>query len=119
MLVKIIGFIWVIFGILVLIKPQILKKKLQTKSIKKLKRSLFLLTIILSATLIITAFKAQGLLSKILMVIGILGIFKGFIFLSNKGAEKLIGLSSRMSLGLYRLGGAIYIVIGLSILKFL
>ena len=36
MIVKIIGLIWVVWGILILIKPEILRKKLQTKGNKKL-----------------------------------------------------------------------------------
>jgi len=118
-IVKIIGFIWVIWGILVLIKPEILRKKLQTKGSKKLKKNLFLLTLFLSITLIIASLKASGLLPKILLVLGIIGIFKAFIFLKSKASDRLIAFSASLPLTVYRAGGALYIVIGLSIVKFL
>lgn len=117
MIAKIIGLIWVVWGILILIKPEILRKKLQTKGIKKLKKNLFLLTLFLSITLIVASFKASGL-SKILLVLGIVGIFKAFIFLKSKASDKLIAFSANLSLSVYRAGGAFYIILGLSIIKF-
>ncbi len=119
MIAKIIGLIWIVWGILILIKPEILRKKLQTKGSKKLKKNLFLLTLFLSITLIIASFKASGLLPKTLLVMGILGIFKAFIFLKSKASDKLIAFSSSLPLTVYRAGGSLYIVIGLSIMKFL
>jgi len=119
MIAKIIGLIWIVWGILILIKPEILRKKLQTKGSKKLKKNLFLLTLFLSITLIMASFKASGLLPKILLVLGIMGIFKAFIFLKSKASDKLIAFASSLSLTVYRVGGALYIAIGLSIMKFL
>ena len=119
MIVKIIGLIWVVWGILILIKPEILRKKLQTKGNKKLKKNLFLLTLFLSITLIIASFKASGLLPKILLVLGIIGIFKAFIFLKSKASDKLVAFSSSLSLTIYRVGGALYVVLGLIMMKFL
>ena len=118
MIAKIIGLVWVIWGIVILIKPEILRKKLQTKGSKKLKKNLFLLTLFLSFTLIIASFKADGLLPKVILVLGISGIFKAFILLKSKASDKLIAFLSNLSLTVYRSGGAFYIVIGLSIMKF-
>jgi len=119
MITKIIGIIWVAWGILILVKPEVLRKKLQTKGSKKLKKNLFLLTLFLSVTLIIASLKASGLLPKILLVLGIMGIFKAFIFLKSKASDRLIAVSAGLSLSVYRAGGAIYIVLGLSMMKFL
>lgn len=118
MIAKIIGLIWVVWGILILVKPEILRKKLQTKGIKKLKKNLFLLTLFLSITLIIASLKASGLLPKVLLILGIIGIFKAFIFLKSKASDKLIAFSANLSLSVYRAGGAFYIILGLSIIKF-
>ncbi len=119
MIAKIIGIIWVIWGIVILVKPEILRKKLQTKGSKKLKKNLFLLTLFLSITLIIASLKASGLLPKILLVLGIIGIFKAFIFLKSKASDKLIAFSANLSLSVYRAGGALYLVLGLIMMKFL
>jgi len=116
---RIIGMIWVILGILILIKPEILRKKLQTKGNKKLKKNLFLLTLFLSLTLIIAALKADGILVKVLLVFGVLGIFKAFIFLKSKASDKLIAFSANLSLSVYRVGGAFYIILGLIMMKLL
>ncbi|NQT28238.1 MAG: hypothetical protein HQ570_01415 [Candidatus Omnitrophica bacterium] len=119
MIAKIIGLIWVVWGILIFVKPEILRKKLQTKGSKKLKKNLFLLTLFLSITLIIASFKADGLLPKILLVLGIIGIFKAFIFLKSKASDKLIAFSSNLSLSVYRVGGVFYVILGLYMMKFL
>lgn len=119
MIAKIIGLIWVIWGVIVLVKPEALRKKLQIKGSKKLKKSLFLLILFFSFTLIIAALKADGILFKVLIVLGLLGLFKAFIFLKSKVSDKLIELSSKLSLAIYRAAGAIYIVIGLSLMKLL
>ncbi len=119
MLGKIIGLIWVAWGILILIKPEVLRKKLQTMGSKKLKKNLFLLTLFLSITLIIASSKADGLLVKILLVFGIMGIFKAFVFLKSKASDKLIAFSANLSLNVYRAGGAFYIVLGLIMMKFI
>jgi len=119
MITKIIGIIWVVWGILILVKPEVLRKKLQTKGSKKIKKNLFLLTLFLSITLIIVSLKVSGLLPKILLILGVIGIFKAFIFLKSKASDKLIAFSANLSLSIYRIGGAMYIVLGLAIMKFL
>ena len=119
MIAKIIGLIWVVWGIMILIKPEILRKKLQTKGSKKLKKNLFLLTLFLSITLIIASLKASGLLPKVLLVLGIIGIFKAFIFLKSKASDKLIAFSANLSLTVYRVGGVLYVILGLCMMKFI
>ena len=118
MFIKIIAWIWIILGVLFLIKPDFLKKRLQKKGAKKLKKTLFVISLALAITLIVVAFKYQGILPKVLVVLGILGIIKAFLFLKAKSAEKLIEWSAKQPLVLFRVGGGIYLVIGLAILKF-
>lgn len=119
MIAKIIGFIWVVWGILILIKPGILRNSLQKKGSKKIKKNLFLLTLFLSITLIIASLKASGLLPKVLLVLGIIGIFKAFIFLKSKASDKLIAFSANLSLTVYRVGGVLYVILGLCMMKFI
>jgi len=118
MLAKIFGLFWIVIGILFFIKPQLLRKRLQTKSIKKLKKQLFVLTLFLSIILILAALKASGLLPKIVVILGIIGIFKAFLILSSKVSDKMISWSAQRSLNFFRFGGAVYVVIGIILLNF-
>ncbi len=119
MLVKIIGVFWIIIGILFILKPQLLQKRLQKKSTKKIRKNLFLLALFLAFTLILASLRSQGLLPKMIMVLGIIGIIKAFLFLNAKAAGKLIAWISQKPVSIFRLGGAAYVLLGVIMWKFL
>jgi len=103
-------------GVLFLLRPQMLRKSLQKKSVKKLKKALFLITIVLSILLIITTWKMQGILSKIVMVLGIIGIFKAFFLLKAKAADKILDWYIKKPIGFFRIAACFYILMGIAIL---
>ena len=119
MLTIIIGWFWVIIGVFFLIKPQALQKKLQRKGSKRIKKTLFFLTLALSVTLILATIKHQGVLPKVIMIVGIIGLLKAFILLKSKASDKLIAWSANQPLILYRVGGVAYIAVGVALIKFL
>jgi len=119
MLIKIIGILWILLGILFILKPQILQKRLQKKSTKKVRKNLFLLALFLAFTLILASLKSQGILPKIIMILGIIGIIKAFTFLNAKAAEKLISWISSKPVSIFRLGGVAYVLLGIIMWKFL
>ena len=116
MLVKIFGWMWVVAGILFLWKPQLLKNRLQKKSLKRLRKYTFLLAIFLGLLLIGVARNFHSLLAKIIMVLGIIGVFKGIFLLKAKTADKLIQWSAARPLIFFRMGACLYILIGVIIL---
>ena len=118
MLIKLFAWLWIIMGIISIIKPQFLQKRLQKKATKKLKKILFLITLCVAVALILASFKVAGLLPKIIMLIGIVGIFKAFFFLKSKSADKIIEWTAKQPLNFFRAGGAIYVIIGVIILNF-
>ena len=116
MFVKILGYIWLVVGILFLLKPQILKNRLQKKGLKKLRKYFVLLALILGALLISIGFKFQGILAKIVMILGILGIFEGIFLLKAKASDKIIEWFAAKPLIYFRLGACFYIAIGIILL---
>lgn len=116
MLVKILGWFWIGMGILFLLKPELLRKRLQKKSFKKFKKYLFSFLLVLSGLLIAAAWRAEGLLAKVVMIFGIMGIFKAFFFLKAKGAEKFMEWFADKPLILFRFGATFHIVLGTIIL---
>jgi len=74
---------------------------------------------LLAGGLVSVSFKIEGILSKILMIIGIVGAVKAFFLLKSKVAEKLAEWFSRQPLILFRIGGLAYLMVGLAILTFL
>lgn len=118
MLLKILAWFWIVLGILSLIWPQLLKKRLTKKSYKRVRKILFLAAIFLSLSLISISFKLTGLLPKIIAIIGIVAIFKVVFVLKGRASDRLVEWFQNKPLILFRLAGAIYLVIGLIILKF-
>ncbi len=119
MLTTIIGWFWIILGVLFIIKPDFLKKRLVKKGNKRVKRTLFFAALILSFTLIAAALKHQGLLPKIIVILGVIGIIKAVIILKSKASDKLLAWAAGRSLLFYRAGGLAYVIIGVILVKFL
>ena len=117
MLIKLLGWFWIITGILFFLRPEMLRKRLQKKTLKKLKKYLFLIVIALSLFLIAAAWKSEGLLSKIVMVLGIIGILKGFFLLKAKAAEKILEWFIKQPLIFFRFCAALQVIIGIIILR--
>lgn len=103
-------------GILFLLRPEMLKKSLKRESLKKVKKILFLIVLVVSFLLIGVAWNSKGPLSKIVMVLGIIGVFKGFFLLKAKAADKIIEWFTNQPLIFFRLGASLYILIGIMIL---
>lgn len=117
MLIKFFGWFWIVAGILFLCKPLLLKNRLQKKSLKKIRKYLFLLAVLLGSLLIAVSRNFQGFSAKIVMFLGIVGIFKGFFLLKGKIADKMIQWFIAQPLIFFRMGACLYIIVGITILK--
>lgn len=118
MVMRIFGVLWILSGIYFLLKPKALLKTIQKKGVKKFKKLLFGLGIFLSVTLISFGLKQPGVLSKIILIFGIVGIFKSLFILKAKASEKIINWSLKLPPYIFRLGGVLYIIIGFVLIIF-
>ena len=119
MISKIIGIIWLIFGVWWLIKPQSLMRFFG-KKIRKQRFKLFILFLILFGSP--TAgffFKASTLWLKILIVIGFIIIIKLFLNISQRAGNRVNNYLSGLPLIYYRLFSLGVIIVGLIFLKIL
>jgi len=117
MLVKFMGWLLVVWGIIFLLKPEALRNKLVKKGIKRLKKTLFLITFAVSILFITTAFKMHGVISKVILVFGIMGIIKAFLFLKEKTGQKMLDLATNMPIICFRIGAIFYIALGVMMLR--
>jgi len=117
MLATILGWFFIIMGILFVIWPQVLRNRLLKKSYKTMRRYFVLLSIFLGILLIKVSWGYEGLLPKIIVALGIIGIFKGFFLLKSKAAEKMSAWFAGQPLILFRAGAAFHILIGIAILN--
>lgn len=116
MLVRIVGYIWLAVGILFLIRPQMLKNRLLKKGLRRLRKYFILLALALGGLLIPIGFKFQGIFAKIVMILGILAIFKGFLLLNSKTSAAFMDWAAKLPLRYYRMGACFHIAIGVIIL---
>ena len=116
MLVSILGWFWVVTGVIFLIWPNFLKKRLQKKSYKIIRRYLFVVGIFLSVMLISVGLKATGAISKIILVIGLIALIKAVFLVKAKAAEKLVEFFIKQSLIMFRFWALVQIAIGVLIL---
>lgn len=116
MLLKIFGWFWIVAGLIFLLKPQILKNRLQKKGLKKLRKYFFALSLVLGGLLISVGLRFHGLLAKIIMIIGIIAIFKALFLLKAKAADRLMDWSASQPLILFRIGACFWILTGVIIL---
>lgn len=94
MLISIFGWLWIIAGTIFMLKPQMMRNRLQKKGMKKLRKYFFLLSIILGGLLISAGWHYEGILAKLIVVVGIIAIIKGLILIKAKAADKMVGVAS-------------------------
>lgn len=116
MLLKILGWIWLISGIFFLLKPQRFRDKLQKTSAKKLKRFFFWLALTLSILLITAVWNVHGTVATILKILGVIGLFKAAFFLKAKAADAVLEWYVSRPVKFFRFSAIGLIVMGAFIL---
>ena len=117
MLLKILGWFWIVSGVLFVLKPSLLRSRLQRKSYRTFRKYFFLLAVSLGIVFAKVAWTLDDFrLRTALIVVGIIAIARGFFFLKAKAAEKVISWFTRQSLAVFRIGALVQILIGSGIL---
>ena len=89
MFLSILGWFWIITGALFLLRPDMLRRRLQKKSTKIVKRYLFVIILFFASMLVAAGLKAHGVPAKIIMILGVIGVFKGLFLLRAKASDKI------------------------------
>ncbi len=118
MLTNIIGILWIIAGLIGVIWPLRVKKKLARKVTRRMRRVVFGFIIVFGFSLIISVFKTQGMISKIIGVVGLVLAIKGIMLLTSKASEKMLGWWSERPVIVFRIQGIVVLVIGVALVVF-
>ena len=113
MIAKILGTIWILLGILWVIRPQMLRRRLLKKMNRRMRWAVygFIFVFVFSLTGIVI--KAQGLLFKIAGLIGIFLAARYVLSITSKASEKIARLGSEKSLLFFRIWGIVVFVSGI------
>jgi hypothetical protein len=103
-------------GILFLLYPESLRKRLRKKALRKIRRYLFACAIALGILLISTGWQYEGLFPKILILVGIIAILKGVFFLKSKAADKVTEWILKQPVIFFKIFAACQIILGFLII---
>ncbi|MEA3328863.1 MAG: hypothetical protein U9Q08_03945 [Candidatus Omnitrophota bacterium] len=112
MVADILGTIWVLLGLLWIIKPRMLRNRLAKKMNRKMRWIVYGFIIMLAFSLLGVVMKAQGIPLKIAGSIGILIAVKGILTVKSKASEKIAGFWTDRPLVFFRIWGGIILVSG-------
>jgi hypothetical protein len=118
MLNTVFGTVWILAGIYIVVKPTALQKRLEKKGSRRLRAVLIAVGLFLSGTLVSFGWQHEGMLPKILMVLGIVGAIKVLVMVRGKGMAMMLALSAKIPPHVLRFGGACYIAIGSYLILF-
>ena len=118
MIAKIIGSIWIILGIVWLIKPEGLKNRLKKKMGRRAKWIICVAILILSFSMIGSAFGAPGMLPKIIAIIGIIMVIRIIIMVTSKTSEKIFNWWADRPIIVFRVWALIFLMVGVSMVFF-
>ena len=116
MLTKILGVIWILLGVLWLIKPEMLKKRLKKKMNRKIKWIVFGFVVMFGFIMIGSVFKTPGVLPKIIGIIGMILVIKGIILVTSKTSDRIFGWLEDRPLKIFRIWALVFLAIGLAML---
>ncbi|NQS99653.1 MAG: hypothetical protein HQ595_01100 [Candidatus Omnitrophica bacterium] len=116
MLSNILGIIWILLGLLWILKPQMLRRRLIKKTNRKIKWAVFIFTIVLAFSLIGTVFKAEGILLRVVGLVGIFLAVKAIFLLTAKSSTKLADWANKRALVFFRTWGVVVLLLGIFLL---
>ncbi len=117
MLLKILGWMWALGGVCFLWQPEWLRSALKKKSIKTMRGILFGVIMFVSALFIKGAWGVPGVLAKIVVVFGVIGVFKAFFVLKAKAAEMVIQWFVRQPVWVFRAAAIVQLLVGIILLN--
>jgi hypothetical protein len=116
MLSKILGAIWILLGLFWLIKPDALKERLKRKMNRRMKRVIYGFILVFGFLMMMSAFKAQGLLAKVIGIAGMVIAIKAIILITSKASEKMFEWWAGRSLVFFRIWALIILGIGVMLM---
>ncbi len=90
MLLKILGWGWIIAGLLLLLKPEWLRDQIKKRSMDTIRGLIFGIAFVLGLLLIVAAWGRHAWLAKVVQACGVLGLIGGAYFLNVKAAAGVI-----------------------------
>ena len=112
MLSKILGAVWIVLGVVWLIKPEILKNRLKRKMTRRMRWVVYGFILMFGFLIVGSVLKVPGILSKVVGIIGMIIAIKAIILITSKTSEKLFDWWAERPLKYFRIWALFIIAIG-------
>jgi len=113
MYAKILGLIWMLLGVLWVLKPGTLKNRFQRKLTRKIKFIVYGSVLVFGFFLIASIVKIDGIYGKIIGIAGLLISIKVIMLITSKTTEMMFEWISNRSLLFFRVWGAVLLGMGI------
>ena len=113
MIAKILGMIWVILGLLWLVRPAMLRRRLTKKMTRKMKWAVYGFILVLMFSLFGVVIKAEGLFLKIAGLIGVFIVINAILSITAKASEKISDFWTKKPLAFFRIWGLVVLISGI------
>ena len=113
MFAKLFGVFWIVLGLLWLIKPELLRKRLARKMTRKLKWIIFGLMFLLAVQLLGWVFQNPGIFSWIALILGWVVLVRTALSLSAKSSETLVTWAAQVPVQGLRIWASVVLATGL------
>ena len=114
---KILGIIWILAGIIWLIRPDILKNRLKRKMSRRIRFTVYLFLIAFGILMVGSVMKAPGFFAKVVGIIGIVVAVKGTLLLLSKASDKLWTWWAGQPLMIFRIQALVMITVGIFLVR--
>jgi hypothetical protein len=116
MLAKIIGTIWILLGLLWVVRPEGLRRRLARKMSRKFRFIIYGFILIFGLMTIGSVLRAHGVIAKLVGIIGIVITIKAILLLTSKTSSKLIEWLAEKPVKYFRIIAGIMIGFGIMLI---
>ena len=116
MLSKILGVIWMLFGAIWLVKPQILKNHMKKKMNRRMRGVVYGFILVFGFLLIGSVIKSPGFLSKVVGIVGAVIAIKAILLITSKTSEKIFDWEREKPLIYFRMWALAVLAVGLMLM---
>ncbi len=113
MLLNVLGWAWIISGIVFSLRPGWLKDILCKKDLAIIRNFIFIISIIFSILLVIYSFRMYGFWARALLIVGLAGLVEAFLFFYRGELSKpVMNLLNQRGMSFYQVYSICKIILG-------
>ena len=116
-MLKLLGIIWIILGLLWLLKPDLLKNRLKRKIGRRIKWTVYGFLVAFGCLIVGGALKMPGLWAKAAGIIGAVLVIKGILLFSSKTSDRLWQWWAERPLLYFRAQALFILAVGIILFK--